>query len=116
MDEAEFRRRTKKLALWVIPLVDELPNTKSSRVIANQLIRSGTGVGSNYRAACCAKSKTDMAVKMGTVIEEADETVYWLELLVEANMVTKERVAHVHQEASEIFLMATSSRKTLRGD
>jgi four helix bundle protein len=116
MTETEFRRRTKKLALMVIPLVDELPNTRSGRAIGNQLIRSETGVGSNYRAACCAKSKIDMAAKMRTVIEEADETMYWLELLVESKTVSKERAKGIHQEAKALFLMSTASRKTLRGD
>lgn len=80
MTKEELKDRTKKLGLRIIKLVDALPRTNSARVIGNQLIRSGTSVGANYRAACRARSKAKFISKLGTVVEEADESGFWLEL------------------------------------
>src|SRR5256885_6023331 len=80
MNAEEFKLRTKALAVRMIKLVDSLPSSRSTNVIANQLMRSGTSVGANYRAACRAKSKADFISKLGNVEEECDETLYWLEL------------------------------------
>lgn len=84
MDEKTFKVRTKKLAVAIIKQVDKLPRSLAADVIARQLIRSGTSIGADYRAACRAKSTPDMINKMKIVEEESDETEYWLELLIEA--------------------------------
>ncbi|MFM8009149.1 MAG: four helix bundle protein, partial [Dolichospermum sp.] len=82
MNEQQFKTRTKQLALRVIRLVESLPNTKTADVIGKQLLRSATSVGANYRSACRAKSTADLIAKLSIVEEEADETLYWLELLI----------------------------------
>lgn len=84
MNEQEFKTRTKQLALQVIALVDEVPTRRTADVIGRQLVRSATSVGANYRSACRGKSTADVLAKLAIVEEEADETIYWLELLVEA--------------------------------
>ena len=90
MDECEFKERTKKLALRIIHLVDAFPAGTYARTIANQLVRAGTSVGANYRAACRGRSTADVIAKLGVVEEEADETLYWLELAVEAGLIAGE--------------------------
>ena len=84
MNSDELKARTKQFALRVIRLVESLPRGRTADVIGKQLLRSGTSVGANYRAACRAKSTADFISKMGTVEEEADESLYWMELLIEA--------------------------------
>jgi four helix bundle protein len=96
MDEQDFKQRTKQLALQIIDLAETLPKTNSSGVIARQLLRSGTSVGANYRAACRGKSTADVLAKFAIVEEEADETAYWLELLVEAGIVSESTMTHLH--------------------
>jgi four helix bundle protein len=115
MDELEFKQRTKRLALRVIKLVEELPKSTTDDVIGRQLTRSATSVGANYRAACRGKSTADVLSKLAIVEEEADETIYWLELLVEAKIVPESRIRDLIQEADEIVAMTVSSIKTLRG-
>lgn len=114
MDEKTFKERTKKLAVQIIIQVDNLPNSRSANAIANQLVRSGTSIGANYRAACRAKSTPDMINKMKIVEEESDETAYWLELLVEAEIVSQSQIAEIYKETNEILAMTVSSIKTLR--
>ena len=114
MDEATFKRRTKSLALRVIRLCGALPSHGAGQVIGRQLLRCGTSVGANYRAACRARSRADMAAKLAIVEEEADETLYWLELLVESELLPAPRVAELHRETNEILAMAIASRRTLR--
>lgn len=114
MDEKTFKERTKKLAVQIIKQVDSLPHSRSANAIANQLVRSGTSIGANYRAACRAKSTPDMINKMKIVEEESDETAYWLELLVEAELVPQEQVSNIYKETNEILAMTVSSIKTLR--
>ena len=87
MNQNEMKERTKKFALRVIRLVESLPNTKTSNVLGNQLLRSGTSVGANYRAACRAKSTADFISKLSVVEEEADESIFWIELLVESDQI-----------------------------
>ncbi|MEJ5309612.1 MAG: four helix bundle protein [Anaerolineae bacterium] len=113
MDEKAFKERTKQLALRVIHLVESLPVNKTVDVIGRQILRSATSVGANYRAACRAKSTADMIAKLGIVEEEADETLYWLELLVEAELVPETRLSSLIQETNEIIAMIVSSIKTL---
>jgi four helix bundle protein len=113
MNEAQFKARTKALALRVIRLVEALPKSRTADVIGKQLLRSGTSVGANYRAACRARSTADMLSKLGIVEEEADESVYWMELLIEAGIVPEARLAPLMSEMNEILAMIVASRKTL---
>ncbi len=114
MDEKIFKARTKKLAVAIIKQMDKLPHSRAADVIARQVIRSGTSIGANYRAACRAKSTLDMINKMKIVEEESDETAYWLEILVEAELVPQEQVVDIHKETNEILAMTVASIKTLR--
>ena len=114
MDEKTFKARTKKLAVAIIKQVDKLPRSLATDVIARQLVRSGTSIGANYRAACRAKSTPDMINKLKIVEEESDETEYWFELLVEAGLVSKSQIADIYKETDEILAMTIASIKTLR--
>lgn len=114
MDQEQFKQRTRQLALRVIRLVQALPNDMVSREIGRQLLRAGTSVGANYRAACRARSTADMIAKLKIVEEEADETLYWLELLIEANIMPEAQLAPLMTETDEILAMTVSSIKTLR--
>jgi four helix bundle protein len=114
MDEKTFKTRTKKLAVAIIKEVEKLPHSRAAAVIGKQLVRSGTSIGANYRAACRAKSTADMINKMKIVEEESDETEYWLELLVEAGLVPESQIAPIYKEADEILSMTIASIKTLR--
>jgi four helix bundle protein len=114
MDEKTFKMRTKKLAVAIIKEIDRLPRSLATDVIEKQLIRSSTSIGANYRAACRAKSTPDMINKMKTVEEESDETEYWLELLVEAELVSQKQISAIYQETDEILSMTVASLKTLR--
>ncbi len=114
MNEQQFKTRTKQLALRVIRLVESLPTTKTADVIGKQVLRSATSVGANYRAACRAKSTADLIAKLSIVEEEADETIYWLELLIASRLITAEKLNNLMQETSEILAMTVASIKTLR--
>lgn len=114
MDELEFKRRTKQLALRVIRLVEALPPNRAADVIGKQLLRSATSVGANYRSACRGKSRADVVAKLGIVEEEADETLYWLELLIESGLVPAEKLKSLIAETNEILSMTVASIKTLR--
>jgi len=115
MDKEEMKKRTKQFALRVIKLCEALPKGKTADVIGGQLLRAGTSVGANYRAACRAKSTADFISKMGTVEEEADESLFWMELLVESGIMTEERLADLMKENDEIIAIVVSSIKTARG-
>lgn len=115
MNEELFKTRTRKIALDIIELVESLPKSRTSDVIGRQLLRSGTSVGANYRAACRGKSKADVISKLAIVEEEADETIYWLELLIESQTVEVSRVNLLLKESNEIVAMVVASIKTLRG-
>ncbi|MBI4578444.1 MAG: four helix bundle protein [Planctomycetes bacterium] len=114
MTEEEFLRRTKRVALRVIRLVDALPKARTAGVIGAQLLRAGTSVGANYRAACRSVSTADMISKLGDVEEETDESVYWMELLIEAGIVPEQRLKDLVGEMREILAMVVASIKTLR--
>ena len=86
MNKEELKARTKRFALRIMKLVDALPKTVSGRAIGNQLVRSGTGVGSNYRASCRARSRAEFIAKIGVVEEEADESAFWMELIIEGSL------------------------------
>lgn len=114
MTETEFKTRTKQLALRILKLVDSLPTSGGVRIIGNQLGRAGTTIGANYRAACRAKSAADIIYKLSVVEEEADEVLYWLELLAEGGYVPAGRVSDLQGETQEILAMTVASIKTLR--
>ena len=114
MNEEQFKRRTKDLALRVMKLINSLPQTTTAQVIGKQLLRSGTSVGANYRAACRAKSTADILHKLAIVEEEADETLYWLELLIEGEVVHESKLKNLITETNEITAMIVSSIKTLK--
>jgi four helix bundle protein len=114
MNYEHLKRRTKQFGLEVIKLVERLPNDQVSRVLSNQLLRSGTSVGANYRAACRAKSPADFISKLGNVEEEADESGYWLEMLVDAQKLTSAIAAPLLRESNELTAIAVASINTAR--
>jgi four helix bundle protein len=115
MTSEELKARTKAFALRVIKLVDAMPRSLAAQVIARQLLRSATSVGANYLAACRAQSHAEFAAKLSIVVEEADETVYWLELLRESSLLKPERLGKILREANELVAIAVASRKTAKG-
>ena len=115
MNEEELKRRTKQYALRAMRLERSLPKTTEGRAIGNQLVRSATSVGANYRAACRSRSKAEFFAKLGTVEEEADESAFWMELIVEGKLVKEELISPLLQEANEIVLIMTSSRMSASG-
>ena len=114
MNEQLFKHRTKQLALRVIRLADALPTSRSADVIGKQIVRSATSVGANYRAACRGRSDATMIAKLDIVLEEADETLFWIELLTEAGLISEARVSDLMTETDEIVAMTVASLKTLR--
>ncbi len=114
MDEQTFKRRTRQLALQVIALVSSLPACKAADVLGKQLLRSGTSIGADYRAACRGRSAADVLNKLGIVEEEADETIYWMELLLESNLISAAQAQPLLRETNEITAMTVASIKTLR--
>lgn len=112
MDESELKERTKKFALRVIRVVDGLPKTVSGRTVASQLVRSGTSVAANYRAACRGRSKAEFVAKMGIVAEEADECVFWLELIRDGSMLHRDLVEPLRKEADELTAIFVASGRT----
>ncbi|HBL12694.1 MAG TPA: four helix bundle protein [Cyanobacteria bacterium UBA11162] len=114
MNEWQFKQRTKKLALRVVRLVEALPKKLVAEVIGKQLLRSATSVGANYRSACRAKSTADIIAKLSIVEEEADECLYWMELLVEAELIPEANVKNLMSETNEIVAMTVASIRTLR--
>jgi four helix bundle protein len=102
VSKAELLTRTKAFALRILKLVDHLPRTTSGRAIGNQLVRSGTSVGANYRAACRSRSRAKFAAKLGLVAEEADETVYWLEVIRDGNLLSANKLSELLKEADEL--------------
>ncbi|HJT34232.1 MAG TPA: four helix bundle protein [Pirellulales bacterium] len=114
MNERQFKDRTRQIALRIIRLVDSLPKTRAGDVIARQLMRCATSVGANYRAACRAKSRKDMAAKLAIIEEEADESLYWLELIAESEMLPRTRLVPLINVMGEILAMIVASQKTIR--
>ncbi|MFQ3684660.1 four helix bundle protein [Roseiflexus sp.] len=114
VDEQAFRDRTRQLGIRVIRMAAALPQQRAADVIARQIIRCATSVGANYRAACRARSTADMIAKLGIVLEEADETLYWLEVIVETDLLPAARLADLMQETNAIIAMTVASIKTLR--
>lgn len=114
MNKDNLKTRTKEFALRVIVLVESLPKGKTADVLGKQLLRSGTSVGANYRSACRAKSTADFIYKMGILEEEADETIYWLELLLEAGLKKLEDIRELLDEANQLLAMTVASIKTVK--
>jgi len=113
MDENLFKRRTKQLALRISKIVEGLPKSRTADVLGRQLIRSGTSIGANYRAACRGKSTADVIAKLRIVEEEADESAYWMELLIESGFIPEARL-NLSQETNEIIAMTVASIRTLQ--
>ena len=114
MKHQNLQDRTKQFALQVIKFCEGLPKDETSRIIVRQLLRSGTSVGANYRAACRSKSKPTFISKLGDVLEEADESGYWLELLVEAAKIDHQTAAPLLAESKELVAIAMSSINTTK--
>ncbi len=116
MENREFaeamQRRTKQYALRTFKLIEALPRTAVARVIAQQLIRAATSIGANYRAACRARSIAEFTAKLGIVIEEADECIYWVELIIEGKLLRRELVESLLRETRELLAVMISARKT----
>src|SRR5581483_6234935 len=104
--------RTKAFALRIVKLVRAMPRSIESRAIAGQIIRSGTSVAANYRSACRARSRAEFIAKIGIVIEEADETGLWLELIIDAEILPSDRVKPLWEEARELAAIMTASSKS----
>jgi four helix bundle protein len=112
MNEPQMKNRTKQFALRILKMADALPTSRSGNAIANQLVRSGTSVAANYRALCRSKSRADFINKTSIVEEEADESGFWLELIVDAGLMSAIRVKPLLEEVSEITAILVASRKT----
>jgi four helix bundle protein len=112
VSKTELLERTKTFSLRILALVDHLPRTMSGRAIGNQLVRSGTSVGANYRAACRSRSRAEFAAKLGIVAEEADETVYWLELLRDGELIPEGKLSALLKEANELTAIFTAGRRS----
>jgi four helix bundle protein len=114
MKHQNLQIRTKQFALSVIKFCEGLPKDEAAKILARQLLRSGTSVGANYRAACLAKSKPTFISKLGDVLEEADEAGYWIELLVDSGRVDLQRAAPLVKEAGELVAIAIASINTAK--
>jgi len=108
----DLKKRTKRFALRILKLVSALPNTVQGRTVGGQLARAGTSVGANYRAACRGRSKAEFVAKLGIVIEEADESGFWLELIIEGELLRAELVQPLLDEANELTSIMTRSHMT----
>ncbi|MCD4795165.1 MAG: four helix bundle protein [Bacteroidales bacterium] len=116
MDKQNLIKRTKKFAHRCVKLALGLPDTKLGLHIQGQLIRCSTSVAANYRAACLAQSKKSFIAKISIVLEEADETAFWLEFIIDEKLMKRERVSDLLNEAEELTSIFFSSRKTARGN
>ena len=116
MTKEEMKKRTKQFALRVIHLASALPENAVGRVIANQLIRSATSVGANYRAALRARSTRDFSNKIGVVLEESDESAYWMELIIESKVIPENRVIGLLREANELTAIFAATHKTTKAN
>lgn len=110
----ELKQRTKQLGLRVIDMTEALPHGLTADVIAKQIVRSATSVGANYRAACRARSIAEVIAKLSIVLEEADETMYWMEMLIDARIVPESKLDSLMIEANEIVSILVTSLKSLK--
>lgn len=116
MDKREMQARTKVFALRILRMVEVLPRSISGKALAGQIVRSATFVASNYRAACRSRSTAEFVAKLGIVEEEADETLFWLEMIEEAKFVPAGQLAALKQEADELVAITVASIRTARGN
>jgi four helix bundle protein len=110
----ELRQRTKQFALRIIRLFRALPKAEEARILGKQVLRSGTSVAANYRSACRGRSRADFVSKIGITVEEADETIFWLELLIDANIVKKAKLENLLAEANELVRIFAATRSTAK--
>ncbi len=115
MTEEELKERTKKFAVLIINIIEEIPNTIAGRTISNQIIRSGTSVAANYRSACRTRSNSDFVSKITIVEEESDETLFWLELIAQTKLLNKEKLQYITKEAKELTAIFAASGRTAKG-
>ena len=113
MTNDELKHRTKQFSLLILRLVDKLPNSMQSRVVINQIIRSATSVGANYRAVCRARSDKEFVAKLNIVLEEADETQFWLEVISEMNWINQSELEFPIKESEELVAIFVSTLKTV---
>jgi len=112
MDKHELQDRTKQFALRVLKLIDVLPRTAAGRAISSLLVRAATSVGANYRSACRARSRAEFAAKLGVAVEEADESLYWLELVRDSKLLPENKLSLLLKEANELTAILASGRKS----
>ena len=115
VNSEEMKDRTKQLALTIIRLCRTLPGSQEARIISRQLLRSATSVAANYRAVCRARSTADFISKLGLILEEADETLFWLELLVDAGITSKQQIYAPLDEANQLVSIFAASLRTVKG-
>jgi four helix bundle protein len=111
-----LKDRTKQFAIRIVKLFRALPKTDEARIIGKQVLRSGTSVGANYRAVCRSRSNAEFISKIGIVVEEADETVFWLELLVETEIVNAKQMKNLLDEANELLAIFAASQITAKSN
>jgi len=112
MDKQELQDRTKQFALRVLKLIDVLSRTAAGRAISSQLVRAATSVGANYRSACRGRSRAEFAAKLGVAVEEADESLYWLELVRDSKLLPENKLSLLLKEADELTAILASGRKS----
>ena len=112
MDKRELQDRTKQFALRVLKLTDVLPRTAAGRAISRELVRAATSVGANYRSACRARSRAEFTAKLGVAVEEADESLYWLELVRDGKLLPENKLSLLLKEADELTAILASGRKS----
>jgi len=115
MEQADMQQRTKDFAKQIIALCKQLPRTREGKLIGDQVFRSGTSVGANYRSACRGRTKAEFIAKLGIVLEEADETLYWLEILMECRILNPALLADLMREANELISILVASIKNAKG-
>ena len=111
----ELKLRTKKFALRIVKVFQALPRSEDARTLGKQLLRSGTSVAANYRGVCRSRSKAEFVARLEIVVEEIDETVFWLELLVESGIISPARLGDLRREANELLTIFVSSQLTSKG-
>lgn len=114
MTEQEFKDHTKRITMRVVGLVEELPNNQKAHIIGNELLQSSASIGANYRAACRGRSTEELIKRLGDVESDADQTLYWLEILVESNLVPAQKLLQLTEDLDEIVYMTASSIQALR--
>jgi four helix bundle protein len=111
----ELRARAKAFALRVIRMSQALPRNREANVISQQILRSATGMAANYRAAGRSRTKAEFLAKISVVVEEADETVFWLEMLADSGLVRAKKLENIQAEANELLAIFAAARRTAKG-